>query len=314
MEGLLAFAAINTVAVLVRLIRHQHQTQQRQEQNDNADGGSPEVHQGKTIAILNCPGGYDYVPMFIDMFAQNGVRVTQTGSSDPNSVRFHAFQCHESQFPKSVTEFDGYLVTGSASAAYESTEWVQTLRRVVVDVHTHKIPLVGVCFGHQIIAHSLGGEAAKNRNGWELGTSSFSFEDSAKQRLADLIGSNAVPDNLRLLAVHGDCVVKVPPGFSNLGGNENTTCQGLLSNDNTVMSVQGHPEFLPEYVHKLLNYFDSNIDDQKDTPGTHNNAIVSMQSQGVSTEDITRLTNLPTAESDAFVAKCFMHVLGIAVK
>lgn len=279
----------------------------------------------KRIAILNCPGGFDYVPFFHDMFRKVGINpVVGVGeasatSSSGKPVEFEAFQVHQGEFPANICDFDGYLLTGSTNGAYELISWIEKLRERLVDIRRAKIPLVGVCFGHQLIAHALGGKAAKNQNGWELGTASFPLSQKGRKRLQQLAQRSKqhatatleIPRSLRLAAVHGDEVAIVPPGFTSLGGNANTQCEGMVSDDLTVLTVQGHPEFTAESVRHLVGVLESRIDPARDTPGTHYNGVVSMASQGVSKSELLQSASVDVQADANLVARLALAVFGV---
>jgi GMP synthase (glutamine-hydrolysing) len=80
-------------------------------------------------------------------------------------------------FPNHVDDYDGYLISGSAYGVYDDTPFIPRLMDLIRQLYHAKKPLVGVCFGHQIIAHSLGGHAQKWGHGWGLGTIEVTLND-----------------------------------------------------------------------------------------------------------------------------------------
>lgn len=70
------------------------------------------------------------------------------------------------EFPKSVHECDSYLITGSRFSVYDDEPWIHQLKNFVRRIHEAKVRLIGVCFGHQIIADTLGGIVVKSEKGW----------------------------------------------------------------------------------------------------------------------------------------------------
>ena len=79
---------------------------------------------------------------------------------------FETYAVLEMVFPKSPDECDGWLITGSRHGVYEDHEWLDPLRKFIKILDKKKAPLVGICFGHQIIAEALGGVVEKFQGGW----------------------------------------------------------------------------------------------------------------------------------------------------
>lgn len=129
-------------------------------------------------------------------------------------------------FPDSTDEADGWLITGSTAGAYEQHPWIAPLERIIRAIHASGRPLVGICFGHQIIAQALGGRVEKFSGGWCVGRHVYEIEGTA------------VPLN----AWHQDQVTELPPGALRLG--HSSFCQNaVLAYGDTVLTYQAHPEF-----------------------------------------------------------------------
>ena len=75
----------------------------------------------------------------------------------------------EGELPESVLSADGWLITGSKHGAYDDLPWIKPLEQFIVEAYRDAIPMVGVCFGHQIIAQALGGRVEKFDGGWSVG-------------------------------------------------------------------------------------------------------------------------------------------------
>lgn len=146
------------------------------------------------------------------------------------------------EFPENPQACDAYLVTGSPASAYEDEAWIDRLKHFIRDVREAGVPLVGICFGHQIIAEALGGRVAKSEVGWQAGL--YEFEVIQPTSFMD----NS-PINLKLYHLNQDQVIDLPPDAVRLGTS--TTCNNMMYMvGDTVFSIQGHPEMmLPTLKH-----------------------------------------------------------------
>ena len=94
----------------------------------------------------------DYPDMFETLF---------TGQTSNAIFQFSNVSIIDGMFPESVNHYDGYLITGSAYGVYDDAPFIATLMEFIRTIFTAGKPLIGICFGHQVIAHALGGYAAK---------------------------------------------------------------------------------------------------------------------------------------------------------
>ncbi|KAI0289422.1 hypothetical protein B0F90DRAFT_1868323 [Multifurca ochricompacta] len=82
---------------------------------------------------------------------------------------------HAMAYPPSDTldTYNGIVITGSAASAYEDVEWINRLVSWVADLSVQRphIKIIGICFGHQIVARALGGECVSNNGNWEIAIS-----------------------------------------------------------------------------------------------------------------------------------------------
>ena len=80
-----------------------------------------------------------------------------------------AYRVHHNELPSSPSEADVWLINGSPNSVYYELDWITRLISFVRQVHAAKVPLVGFCFGHHIIATALGGKVERSTQGWGLG-------------------------------------------------------------------------------------------------------------------------------------------------
>ena len=148
---------------------------------------------------------------------------------------FRTYKVVEGEFPASVTECNGWLITGSRHGAYEDHPWIPPLEQFIRDSFTAHVPMVGICFGHQIIAQAMGGKVERYAKGWAVGATDYDF--------------NGQP--ITLNAWHRDQVTEVPKNAKVIASNEFCTNAALLYDDQA-LTVQAHPEFRPEFVDGLM--------------------------------------------------------------
>ena len=154
---------------------------------------------------------------------------------DGHDLTFRNWAVVDGEFPESIHDCDGWLITGSRHGAYEDHPWIPPLEAFIRDAYGAKVPLVGICFGHQIIAQALGGRVAKFPGGWSVGPTEYGFEDQT----------------LTLNAWHQDQVIERPAAAKVIASNEFCANAALLYDDRA-FTVQAHPEFQGEFVGDLI--------------------------------------------------------------
>jgi GMP synthase-like glutamine amidotransferase len=162
-------------------------------------------------------------------------------------------------FPNHLDDYDGYLISGSAYGVYDDAPFISRLIDLIQKIHQAKKPLFGVCFGHQIIAHALGGQAQKWDEGWVLGTIEITLTE-----LPDWVEEkdwiDGKENTINLIHVHQDQVTRLPKGAKLVG------TAGLCKNaafiiGDTVFAVQGHPEFDAPYTDALVGLLADRVDE-----------------------------------------------------
>ena len=139
---------------------------------------------------------------------------------------YRAWNVEAMELPDQMDEAEGWLVTGSTAGAYEDHAWIAPLENTIRAIHASGKPLVGICFGHQIIAQALGGRVEKHPGGWCVGRHVYQIE------------GRDVPLN----AWHQDQVVALPPAARRLG--QSPFCENaVLAYGDTGLTYQPHPEF-----------------------------------------------------------------------
>jgi GMP synthase-like glutamine amidotransferase len=153
---------------------------------------------------------------------------------DGNGFTFRTYRVLEGQFPAHVTDCDGWLITGSRHGAYEDHPWIPPLEQFIRDSFAAHVPMVGICFGHQIIAQAMGGKVEKFAGGWAVGAQDYDFGGTS----------------LTLNAWHQDQVTQAPAGAKVVASNDFCANAALLYDH--AFTVQAHPEFRPEFIDGLM--------------------------------------------------------------
>lgn len=155
------------------------------------------------------------------------------------------------ELPHDLDECEAYLITGSLQGVYDDFPWIDGLTQFIRAAFAAGKKLVGICFGHQIIAHALGGWAEKSEKGWGLGQRRFDVTAQRPWMTPRL-------DNCRLYFAHQDQVVKLPPGAERLGGDEFCANAMFVIGDQ-VLGIQGHPEFTPEFMTAVVDSLQAKV-------------------------------------------------------
>jgi GMP synthase-like glutamine amidotransferase len=159
------------------------------------------------------------------------------------------------QLPHSVSDCDGYLITGSRCSAYDDQTWIHKLQSLIHSMVAKRIPCIGICFGHQLLAHTLGGKVERFSQGWGVGVATFEITRQQTWMQPALAQAN-------LLVSHQDQVIALPNGATRLMGNE-FCINAMFEFDKTVLGLQAHPEFQADYVRYLIEKRKHNIGSAK---------------------------------------------------
>ncbi len=171
--------------------------------------------------------------------------ITQTGDYGDlfknflsgEGFEFSVYSVVDMEFPTSVRDADGWLITGSRHGVYEPLPFIKPLEALVQEVHKHLMPLAGICFGHQIIAQALGGKIERFKGGWSIGHTEYYL---GEQKIA-------------LNAWHQDQIIELPNGAEVIGSSP--FCKyAFLQYSQFIFTVQAHPEFNGNFIEGLIQF------------------------------------------------------------
>jgi len=162
----------------------------------------------------------------------------------PFNANFTSYPVLDGALPGSPRECGLWVITGSRFGAYEDHAWIRRLEDFIRSCRDAGSKMIGICFGHQVIAQALGGLVEKSGKGWGLGVHEYATTGWPAK-----LGPE--PDNIRLQAFHQDQVTVVPPGAARLA--HSGFCENAaLWYPGFAMTVQGHPEMSSAYALALL--------------------------------------------------------------
>lgn len=179
-----------------------------------------------------------YEDMYSDLLKEKGEKYSL--------FKLKPYKIRLGHFPTSPHVCDAWLVSGSVSCANDPDLWIRRLECFIRQVYSLSIPMVGVCFGHQIMAKSLGGRVEKHPIGYTAGVRDYIFDGVLTP----------------LVASHGDQVVEKPKDAIVVGYAD--YCRyAALRYPNNAFSIQPHPEFSKDFMQGLLLKLDLDIEPEE---------------------------------------------------
>jgi GMP synthase-like glutamine amidotransferase len=155
-----------------------------------------------------------------------------------------AFDLTRGERPPADHACDAFVLTGSRHAATGDEPWMDWLRSFIREGVRRGARFVGFCFGHQVLAHALGGRVARSERGWNVGVRPLAI-----RRWADWMRPRV--GAMHLVFNHRDQVVEAPPGAVVLAGDELCPVQ-MFSLGDRILGLQAHPEYSIQYQEALM--------------------------------------------------------------
>lgn len=162
--------------------------------------------------------------------------------------RFDILPVHQgAPLPKDAKGYDAVMMTGSPLSVTRREPWMERAGAFMVEAGEQGIPVLGVCFGQQLLAEQYGGRVTRNPNGRETGTVEVTLSPAG--RVDPLF--TGLPERFAVQATHEDVVSRLPEGATVLAGNANTANQALAFRPN-VRGVQFHPEMSADAMRAVI--------------------------------------------------------------
>jgi GMP synthase-like glutamine amidotransferase len=160
---------------------------------------------------------------------------------------YHLYDVTRGELPVGPETHDAYIVSGSPKGVYDDIPWIASLSDFVRHSYKAGKKMVGICFGHQLLAHVLGGYAAKSEKGWGVGRRQFRV-------IAPKPWMTPPLKYCTLYFTHQDQVMSLPPGAEVLAGDDFCPIT-IFALKNQVLGIQGHPEFSREFLESIIEQY-----------------------------------------------------------
>lgn len=175
-----------------------------------------------------------YADMFVQLFDEADC-----------SFEYEVFDVREDEFPENASVCDGWIITGSKFNVYQNLPWMQKLKALILEIHAGNKPMVGICFGHQIIAEAFNGKVDKYEGGWGVGLQRYELTGEF-----DFIPSSE--NSFTINSMHQDQVIEKPANAQVFATSDFCQYAGLIYDDR-ILTIQAHPEFTLEFEDVLVN-------------------------------------------------------------
>ena len=180
-------------------------------------------------------------PAVVDTYVSYGAMTEKMFAAAGVPWQFERFNTTRGEYPASFDAYDAVLLTGSKADSFSDEPWVRTLRERTTELLKQRKKLLGICFGHQLIAYCLGAEVGRAPAGWGMGRMSY-----------DWVGPTPLKPTMNLLASHQDQVKTLPVGAT-LQARSDFCPIAAYSVDDHVFCIQPHPEFVEDYSAWILS-------------------------------------------------------------
>jgi GMP synthase-like glutamine amidotransferase len=194
------------------------------------------------IAILQCD---NVVEKYQEDFGNYPQMITDLLKRVENNLEIGIFDVQKGEYPENINGWELFITTGSKASVNDNEDWIINLIEFTKLLGVTKKKLMGICFGHQIIALARGGSVAESDKGWGIGIASNNI----------LIQTDWMDNDqheLKLIVSHKEQINQLPQGAMVIA--ESDFCPYFMVQwDDHFLSVQGHPEWNKLYSKTLMN-------------------------------------------------------------
>ena len=183
-------------------------------------------------------------PELVGQYQGYGRMFEQLFTRQPIAAEFDVYNVMNGEYPADDQVFDAYLVTGSKADSFGDDPWIETLKAFLLARYQRGDKLLGVCFGHQLLALLLGGKSERASQGWGVGTHRYVMNAKAPWMSPQV-------EELTLLISHQDQVTRLPENATVIASSDFCPNAAYHIGDQ-VLCFQGHPEFIHDYSRALL--------------------------------------------------------------
>lgn len=157
-------------------------------------------------------------------------------------IEFVSYAVVDMEFPQKIDECDGWIISGSKHGVYSAMDFIEPLENFIRSAYDASIPVVGICFGHQIMAQAFGGKVETSKQGWIIGQQEYEFKDGQK---------------FCINSWHTDQVIQKPDNAQTIATNASCRYAGLAYGD-VGLSFQAHPELENAFIRMYLEIYENN--------------------------------------------------------
>jgi GMP synthase-like glutamine amidotransferase len=189
-------------------------------------------------------------------------------------IEFETYDVEHGEYPSKPDVCDGYVITGSKKSVYDEDPWISELGEYLRDLHRCQAKVVGICFGHQLVAEYLGGKTEGAKAGWGVGIHTSEVRSAARFMDPPL-------SEYSLIVSHRDQVVAMPEE-ARLLATSDFCPNSMFTIGDHILAMQGHPEFKREYSSDLMSFREDILGPEKYAAG-----VTSLE-QSLSSDDVSR--------------------------